>query len=174
VKLLHLRDVPPGAAAVVVALALVASLVTGAPWTAAPQTGAEPTVPSTEVRPEVQVEPLDLQRMERKKASGTVPDLFANPVSASQPGVQSKLIANAAPTSPPTPAIPVLPFKYLGRLDDGERVVVFLESGQNLYSAGVGETLDNAYRIESISDTTVIFRHLTLGVAQTLAVPKAP
>jgi hypothetical protein len=174
VKVPLLRDVPPRAAAVVVSLALAASIVTATPWTPKKQSSAEPPAPAVEPRPDNQAQPLDLQSLERRKASGTVPDLFINPAPATQPATSSGAIASTAPSPPPAPTAPALPFKYLGRLDDEERRVVFLENGQNLYSVGVGDALDGAYRIEAVTETSVSFRHLSMDVVQTLAIPKAP
>ena len=167
-----LRDVPPRAAAVVVALTLVASLVTGAPWTAAPAPTAAPSAPQATAEAPVPSEPLDLEAQERRKTTGTVPDLFVNPVPVAAPPAPARVAAIAAP--PPPPVAPPLPFRYLGRFDDGERQVVFLEEGQIAHSIGAGETIGQRYRVERISDTAVTFRHLIFGTEQTLVIPKTP
>jgi hypothetical protein len=167
------RDVPPRAAIVVVALALVASVVTATPWTDSSHTLAEPVEDVTATQPQATPHALELESLERRKASGTVPDLFApapQPAAPASPPVQAAALASSAPAPATQP--PALPFRYLGRLLLGERSVVFLERGQNLYSVAAGETIDTAYRIESISDTAVTFRHLSLDVTQTLVVPR--
>ncbi|MDH4095771.1 MAG: hypothetical protein OEV81_13430 [Betaproteobacteria bacterium] len=168
-----IRDVPPRAAAVVVALTLAASLVTGAPWTTAPDPTAAPAAaPKTVQAPMPSGEPLDLEALERRKTSGTVPDLFVSPAPVVAPPPPVRVAAIAAP--PPPPVAPPLPFRYLGRFDDGERQVVFLEEGQVAHSVGAGETIGQRYRVERISDTTVTFRHLLFGTEQTLVIPKTP
>jgi len=163
-----LRDIPPRTAAVVIALALVASVVGGAPWTSTPPPAAQADramVPPAALKEE----PLDLEALERRKVSGTVPDLFEHRAPTPPAPVR---IAVVAP--PPTPVAPPLPFRYLGRLDDGERRAVFLEEGKNVYSVAVGDMIDQRYRIERITDTAVTFRHVLLGTEQTLPIPKAP
>ena len=59
-------------------------------------------------------------------------------------------------------------------MDDGEHRQVFLEAGPNVYSAGAGDTLEQRYRVEAISDSIVTFRYLPLGTEQILSIPKAP
>ena len=174
-KLPLLRDVPPRAAAVVVALALAAGVVTGAPWSTAPEPAVEPAA-----RPVVSTgsavamaEPLDLESLQRRKKEGTVPDLFGLPASAQRAATLDLQARAAPPVPPPAPAAPPLPFRYLGRMADGERTVVFLEHGLGVASAAAGETVDN-YRIESISESAVTFVYVPLGTPQTLAVPKGP
>lgn len=168
------RDVPPRAAAVVVALTLVASLVTGAPWTAAPQPTAEPAVERSSAAQPLAHEPLDLASLERRKTSGKVPDLFADRTAPAPSVATAKPVVAVAPAVPPKPSAPALPFRYLGRLVAEDRTVVFLERGPNLYSVGVGETLNGTYRVDAITDTAVSFRYLPLDLTQTLVLPAAP
>lgn len=168
------RDVPPRAAAVVVALALAASLVTGAPWTAAPQPAPEPVVRAS-APPQAQIlEPLDLASLERRKESASVPDLFAERVAALASAATPTPLAAPAPAVPQKPTAPALSFRYLGRLVAEDRTVVFLESGPNLYSVGVGDTVDGVYRVEAISGAAVSFRYLPLDATQTLTLRAAP
>jgi hypothetical protein len=84
-------------------------------------------------------------------------------------------VAATAPTSPQAaPLPPPLPFRYLGRMVGDDRSVVFLEHGPNVYSVAVGDVLESAYSVESITETAVTFRHTALGVQQSLAIPRAP
>lgn len=168
------RDVPPRAALVVVVLVLVASAVTGAPWTSAPQVVVEPVAQAAAPEPTVGLAPLNLASLERRKASASAPDLFASQALAAPAAAPAKPAASAASAPPPAPVLPALPFRYLGRLENGERKVIFLERGQNLYSVGVGDTLNSTYSVEAISPASVTFRHLTLGEAQTLSIPATP
>lgn len=165
-----LRDIPPRAAAVVIALASVASLVTGAPWTGTPPPAAEPEPRRANDVAAAPAEPLDLEALERRKVAGIVPDLFQ--IRAPAPPAPVRMAAVPAP--PPTPVAPPLPFRYLGRLEDQDGRQVFLESGPNVYSAGAGDTLDQRYRVESISDAAVTFRYLPLDIEQTLTIPRGP
>lgn len=173
-KLPSFRDVPPRAAALVIVLALVASVVTGSPWSTSPQPAVQPVARAEAPAAEGAREPLDLENLERRKSSGTVPDLFANRAVAVPISAPVQVVSPVVFSAPQTVALPALPFRYLGRMDDGEHLVVFLEGGQSLYSVGIGDTVGQVYRIETISDTAVTFRHLKLNVAQTLAIPANP
>lgn len=167
------RDVPPRAAVVVVALALVAGVVTGAPWTSAPPVAEPGARTAAPVSQEVPAEPLDLDSLQRRKKTGTVPDLFASqappPRAAAAPALQA-----SPPPPAPAPAPLTLPYRYLGRMVSAEHSVVFLVSDKGLYSAAAGDVLDNAFRVESISDSSVTFRHPSHDSALTLPIPPAP
>ncbi|MGH7603990.1 MAG: hypothetical protein ACRENK_08325 [Gemmatimonadaceae bacterium] len=168
-KLPRVQDIPSRATLVVVVLALVAGVVMGAPWNASQAPPPPPDVgsPSTS---EASNAPLNIEGLERRKVVGTVPDLFKRPP---PPGPSAATLA-AIPVTPPAPIAPPLPFKYLGRMSDGTRTVVFLESAQSLFSAGVGDTVASIYRIEAIADASVTFKYMPLGQNQTLPVPPRP
>lgn len=161
------RDVPPRAAAVVVALALLAGVVTGREQVNAPPVLEPAGKRVTEAKEELDFDPGKLVRQRRE---GEIQDLFASrivaPPVAAAPSVQA-----ANPQPPPAPSVPPLPFKYLGRMTDGGKVTVFLERNQDTLSAAEGETLDNTYRIESIAEFAVHFVYLPLGMKQVLNVP---
>ncbi|MGH7485353.1 MAG: hypothetical protein ACRENK_04285 [Gemmatimonadaceae bacterium] len=168
-KLPRVRDIPPRATLLVVVLALLAGVVMGAPWN-----GPQAPPPVHDVgpvsAPDASNAPLNIEGLERRKVVGTVPDLFKR---RPPPGPSAATMA-AIPVTPPAPIAPPLPFKYLGRMSDGTRTVVFLESDQSLFSAGVGDTVASVYRIEAIADASVTFKYMPLGQSQTLPVPPRP
>ncbi len=161
------RDVPAGAAATIVALVLAASVVTGREETREPVAVAEPAAnPATSAV----TDDLDLSRLKRPKKEGEAPDLFATraPVVAV---VAPQSAAPPKPSPPPPPAAPPLPFKYLGRMVDGGRAVVFLERNQDSLAVAAGDTVDKTYHVESVADTAVQFVYLPLGTRQVLGIP---
>jgi hypothetical protein len=165
-KRLSKRDVPAGAAITVAALALLASVVTGREEGRAPDRIVEAVV---QPAPPVASEELDLDRLKRPKRDGEIQDLFAGrswnppPVRAAPaPAVVEK------PAPPPAPSTPPLPFKYLGRMADAERLVVFLERNQIPLSASVGDRLENDYEVVGIGESAVTFIYLPLGTQQVL------
>jgi hypothetical protein len=160
---LRKRDVPAGAAITIAALVLLASVVTGREESRAPETVAE-SVPE---KPVVQ-EDLDLQRLKRVRKEGEIQDLFAGRSPNPPP---APVVAVAKPAPPPAPTAPPLPFKYLGRMVDGGKVVVFLERNQDNFAAAAGDTLDGTYRLESIGESAVQFVYLPLGEKQLLSIP---
>lgn len=173
------RDIPSWAALAVVALVLLASVVTGredAPQRAAPAdvtaSGAAAPAPATaQVQDPVD---LDLDKLQRPHKDGKIGDLFAPRVApvpvVVQPAVVRPVVVKTE-AAPLAPVAPPLPFKYLGLYVNGGRLVVFLSRNDEPYSVGQGETIDNTYRIDEITDTAVTFNYLPLGMQQTLPIP---
>ena len=141
------RDVPAGAALTVVALVLVATVVTGRDKSAAPPPAVVgPTVvsrtPPARDGPLVSAEDLDLERLKRPKKESSPQALFENRswnVAAFAPAAPG--LAAQRPTPPPAPGAPPLPFNYLGRMVDRGALVVFLGKGPDAVSARVGACL---------------------------------
>lgn len=164
------QDVPPRAAALVVLLALVAGVVTGGEK---PQQVAEPaTRPAS---PSVSPAPpdLDLSKLERPAPREGIQDLFAPPTPAAPPPAP---VAAAAPSPSkaeplPPPAPPPLPYRFVGRMGDGDRHVVFLAKGESTLNATVGATLDSQYQVERITATELHLVYLPLGAKQVLSLP---
>lgn len=170
------RDVPKAAAAVIVALALVAGVVTGREPARTSEVAAPARAPAT-LAP-APVEEIDLKRLSRLRSDREVQDLFAPPASKVAPAPvappSSAVAAAAAPEPPPAPTAPPLPFSYLGRMTRGEQIIVYLLRNQELLVAEAGTALDDTYRLDSVSDTSVQFVYVPLGTKQSLAVPAAP
>jgi hypothetical protein len=77
----------------------------------------------------------------------------------------------AAPPPPPAPpAAPPMPFQFMGRLDEGTSTKVFLQNGERLYTASVGDVLEGKYRLTRIDARQLTFLYLPLEQPQTLAV----
>jgi len=167
------RDIPRGAAAAIVALGLLASVVTGRETPPAP----EPAPPTPKATAEVPVvaEDLDMMKIVRQRRDGAVPDLFSTPAPA--PIAPPAPAAEPAPVKsepPPPPTAPALPFSYLGRLQNGERIIIYLLKNQDMLLAETGSTLESDYRVEGISDTAVTFLYLPLGTRQVLSISVEP
>lgn len=167
-KRLLARDIPPRAAIVVLALVLLASVVGGREK--APETHVVPATTKQGSEEAAKVEDLALESLTRKRSEREREDLFASrswapPPAAAQP------VAAAKPAPPPVPSAPPLPFKYLGRKADAERLVVYLAKGEDTFNAVVGDTLQNTYSVESISESAVEFIYLPLGTRQSLSIP---
>jgi len=73
------------------------------------------------------------------------------------------------------PVAPALPFKFLGRITDGERVAVLLStSGSDTVVAHEGDAVGNSYRLETVGADALTFVYLPLQQKQTLALGDAP
>jgi hypothetical protein len=64
---------------------------------------------------------------------------------------------------------PPLPFRYLGKWTERNRVAVVLGREGRNYIAAVDEVLDGTYRIDAIENNRVVLTYLPLGEKQSLA-----
>jgi len=74
------------------------------------------------------------------------------------------------PPPPPPPQAPALPFTFMGKLIDGEQVVVFLTNGARNWVVRAGDTIDGVYRVDAIGDERMRLTYLALDIPQELAV----
>ena len=174
-KLPFLREIPRRAAAAVVALALIASVVTGREELspdpqAAPVPASAPA--ANGAAPPAGLPDLDLDKLNRAHKGDKITDLFASKSAVPIPPPVAMATAPAPPPPPPAPTTPPLPFRYFGKWVDGDRTVVFLWNNSEGHSAAAGDTVEGMYRIESITDSSVDFIYLPLGSKQTLPITK--
>jgi hypothetical protein len=87
----------------------------------------------------------------------------APPPPAPAPSPAPVAAAAALPVAPP------LPFRFLGRYVDAGVQVVMLVKGEQLYLVAVGDTIDQAYRVDRVSGTTVELTYLPLQLKQSLS-----
>ncbi len=73
------------------------------------------------------------------------------------------------PPPPPPPRAPPLPFQYLGRWQEGNKDVYFLEQGTRLVEAQVGDTL-SGWHFDRASETGLTFTWTALNQQQTLRI----
>jgi len=66
---------------------------------------------------------------------------------------------------------PALPFKFAGRMNDGDDQVIYLARGETALIARSGEVLENTYKVVSINATQIEFEHLPTGQKQALPLP---
>lgn len=74
------------------------------------------------------------------------------------------------PVPPPPPAPPPLPFKYMGKLLDEGKLTVFITKQDRNYAVKAGDTIDGAYRVDSVEAQRVLFTYLPLNMQQTLVI----
>ncbi len=171
-------DITPRTAAVGVALALLASVVAGPdeqqpapiaePVAQPPATQDAPARAQSSVAESVVAIDLDLDKLKRRKREEPIANLFA-PRSFGPPPSAAPVAAPHAKAPPP--AAPPLPFRYLGRIIDGERTSVFVSRGDEPYIVESGLRIDPLYQVGEVTETAVTFVYLPLGIRQTLPVP---
>ena len=114
---------------------------------------------------------LRLDLLTRKRDLGESQEAF---------GVKSWVPAPPPLPPPPPPVVaapraPLLPFRYMGRVDDGlGSVTFFLIRGTTTLSVSVGETIDNTYRLESADGGALQFTYLPLKERQSLQIGVGP
>ncbi len=82
------------------------------------------------------------------------------------------------PPPPPKPVAPEAPFTYLGKLEDTPQgTKFFLTENNKVYAVGIGQNIENIWRVDAEDATTLNLTYLPLGLPQTLpkgARPAAP
>jgi hypothetical protein len=63
-----------------------------------------------------------------------------------------------------------MPYRYAGKLVQGGRQSVLLAKGDMVFPINEGETLDGAYRVESIGETQITLTYLPLAREERIAV----
>jgi len=109
------------------------------------------------------VEDIDLAKLEERTqgsdAQDSKVDAFA-PRNFS-PVVPAQAQAAAKPTVPP------LPFRYIGRMQDGDKLAVFLMNGNDSLAVAAGDRIGD-YRVEKVTDAEIVFTYLPMKAKQTL------
>lgn len=77
------------------------------------------------------------------------------------------------PTVIPKPTSPVLPFTYLGKLNDAGQVTVFLSAGSKSFVVKTGDVVAQVYRIDEIKPPTMTMTYLPLNIKQTMPIGEA-
>lgn len=69
---------------------------------------------------------------------------------------------------PPRPQAPPVPYKYFGKMMEGDMPQAFLYQGDRVIVVKVGDVLANTYQIERIAPDTISLTYLPLGTRQTV------
>ena len=102
---------------------------------------------------------LELERLERRKFSSQAGDLFSPKTWMPPP----------SDTKAPPPSAPPLMFKYLGKVTEGDETRVFLALAEHNYIVKAGETINNLYRLDEVTDHTITFTYIPLNAKQMLS-----
>ncbi|MDX1368512.1 hypothetical protein [Pseudomonas sp.] len=97
-------------------------------------------------------------------------DLFAAHSWYVAPALQPVVFVPAAAPVQQAPVSPPLPFVFLGKLDDNQRLRVFLLRGETIFTVSVGDVIEGTYRVERISGTEMTLVYLPLNSTQSLSV----
>jgi hypothetical protein len=117
-------------------------------------------------------------------AAANLPKTIAPPTRASlnQAGANNLFASNSwtpppppppkelAPPPPPPPTAPPIPFNFVGLLQDQAKPTAFLAQDDKLLLVSAGDTLDGAYRIESVSASEIVLTYLPLNQRQSISI----
>jgi hypothetical protein len=153
-------------------LALIASVVTGRerPSAAVVEPAARINARVEAKQPDAKEQELDLSQLVRPaQDEGGQPG--ANPFARRSfaPNAAPQAAQAAAPEAPP------LPFRYVGKMIEDGKLAVFLSRGEDSYSVHAGQKrgqkIDEQYRVDKVTETSVTFTYLPLKTKQTLDIP---
>lgn len=162
-------EMPPPVLLATVAIALLASLLTGRE-----RAEAEPAPPAARAAPPISLAGFDVERLRLATRLEPAPTGAPGPLIDTSAVIGSVLETPPPPLprrAPPAPSAPPLPFSYLGKMIDGDKTLVFVGRGADHYSAEPGLKIDETYKVEKVTDTAVTFVFLPSGTRQVLAVP---
>jgi len=75
-----------------------------------------------------------------------------------------------AKAPPPAPTPPPLPFKYIGKVIEGNKTQVFLADSDEYYVVRLGGHIENQYRVDTMDEETITLTYLPLDAKQTLTI----
>ena len=125
-------------------------------------TVVEPAKPKLDTRLQVKDE-LDLGKLEAARTGG---DSKVDPFAPRSFGTASAPQTNG-PGAAPRAEAPALPFRYIGKMIDNGQLAVFLQKGDESYTAMEGERVGD-YRIDKITESEIRFTYLPMKTKQTL------
>jgi hypothetical protein len=147
-------------------LALIAVVAAAASVVAGREQPSSPQARKSAPRPDPQVAvatDIDLSKLKARADEGVKADAFARrDFAAPPPAAEAAAQAPAKPAGPPP-----LPFKYAGRMSDGEKLEIFLEQGQEFIAVEPGQRV-GPYRVDKVTDEQIVFTYLPLKAKQTL------
>ena len=139
------------------------------------QTPDEPVLPTKHSTPRAAkqlAQPLphvELERLQLQAApAGNEPEA-ANAFPAMSWYVPPPPPPPPKPLPPPPPTAPPMPFSFMGRYEDGEKLIILLVKGDRVYTVSEGEVIDNTYRVDRLSAGQLELTYLPLNIKQTIS-----
>jgi hypothetical protein len=112
---------------------------------------------------------IDLAKLEARAHATPQADPFA-PRSFAPPPARQTAAPDARP-APPT--APPLPFVYVGRVTQDGKTEVYVLRGEELIDVVPGRKIDDEYRVDAISESSISFTYLPLKMRQSLELEEA-
>ncbi len=154
------------AAAVVLALAALAGVVTGREKPGPELSEARPAPQQAAAGAPAAAADIDLAKLQRPASPAAQGDPFA-PRSFAPPPQPVRAARAEKPSAPP------LPFTYVGRVTQDGVTEVFVTRGDELISIAAGQNIDTEYRVDAVSGSRIAFTYLPLKTKQSLELEEA-
>ena len=77
------------------------------------------------------------------------------------------------PRVPPRPSAPPVSFVYIGKMQEGNDLIVFLERQSRIYMVREGDAIDASYRVDEIKAPVMTLTYLPLDIKQTMQIGEA-
>lgn len=97
---------------------------------------------------------------ERTQDKGLVADLF-----------EPRPAPVAAAAAKPAPVAPPVPFAYMGSLQDGAKLKVYIARGETLIETAVGENFAPDYRLDAAASDGLTITYLPMNAQQRVPAP---
>jgi hypothetical protein len=149
------------AAAVVLALAALAGVVTGREKPGLELAEARPAPQQAAAGAPAAAADIDLAKLQRPASPAAQGDPFA-PRSFAPPRQPVRTARGEKPGAPP------LPFTYVGRVTQDGVTEVLVTRGDELISVAAGRSIDGEYRVDAVSESRIAFTYLPLKAKQSL------
>jgi hypothetical protein len=106
---------------------------------------------------------FDVSRLERPQAAAPAGDPFA----ARSFGAPAAAQAAAAPAKPEAPE---LPFRYMGKVIEDGKLEILLLRGDEHFTVTAGQKVDDEYRLDKVTASTLTFTYLPMKTKQNLEI----
>jgi hypothetical protein len=110
---------------------------------------------------------FDISRLERAETSAPSNDPFARRSFGAPPAAQ----AAAAPAKPEAPE---LPFRYMGKVIEDGKLEILLLRGNEHFAVAAGQKVDQEYRLDKVTASSLTFTYLPMKKKQTLEIIPTP
>ena len=137
-----------------------------------PDEPALPTKNSAPIAPKQPAQPLprvELERLQLQKGPAETNPATSNAFKAVSWYVPPPPPPPPKPLPPPPPTAPPMPFSFMGRYEDGQRLIILLVKGDRVYTVSVGDVIDNTYRVDRLAVGQLELTYLPLNIKQTIS-----
>jgi hypothetical protein len=114
---------------------------------------------------------FDISRLERPQAAPPSGDPFAARSFGAPAAAQAGAQAAAAPAKPEAPE---LPFRYMGKVIEDGKLEILLLRGDEHFSVAAGQKIDDQYRLDKVTTSSLTFTYLPMKKKQTLEIIPTP